>query len=144
MKQKLRIKNTKNATETMKLGQQLVRTLRGGETLALIGDLGSGKTTFVKGLARGLGVKNKITSPTFVLFKPYQAKHKTIKQLIHADCYRVTGSEFLKVGLTDYLTDKQTVVVIEWADKLKKLPPHTITINFNHGKTSKERLIKIK
>ncbi len=132
---------TKTPAQTKKFGQKLACRLKGGETLALIGDLGSGKTTFVKGLAHGLGIKNKITSPTFVLFKPYQIKLKTIKQLIHADCYRVLGQEILKIGLAEYLNRPDTVVVIEWAEKLKKFPPHTIKIYFNHGKNAKERII---
>ncbi len=130
-----------NSKVTEKIGKKIAATLKGGETLALIGDLGSGKTTFVKGLARGLGVKNKITSPTFVLFKPYQTKHKKIKWLIHADCYRVQGQEMLKIGLAEYLHQPDTVVIVEWAEKLRIFPPRTIKIYFNHGKSDKERII---
>ncbi len=132
---------TNNSNATIKFGVKISKTLHGGETLALIGDLGSGKTTFVKGLARGFGVKNKITSPTFVLFKLYQTKHKKIKWLIHADCYRVLGKEILKMGLAEYLYRPDTIVAIEWAEKLKNLPPHTIKIYFAYGKNDKERLI---
>ena len=135
--------NTKKATDTIKLGQRFVKKLKGGITLALIGDLGSGKTTFVKGLAKGLGVKEKITSPTFVLFKVYQAKHAKIKQLVHADCYRVPGKELANIGLDDYLNDKQTMVVVEWGEKLPKLPRGIKKIFFTYGKKNNERSINI-
>ncbi|MFA4937210.1 MAG: tRNA (adenosine(37)-N6)-threonylcarbamoyltransferase complex ATPase subunit type 1 TsaE [Patescibacteria group bacterium] len=135
---------TTSPKQTKSIGKKVAATLRGGETLALIGDLGSGKTTFVKGLARGLSVKNNITSPTFVLFKVYKANKGKIKQLVHADCYRVKGQEILKVGLVEYLHQPDTIVVIEWADKLKKFPKQTIKIFFAYEKTAKERLITIK
>ncbi|MFH1112015.1 MAG: tRNA (adenosine(37)-N6)-threonylcarbamoyltransferase complex ATPase subunit type 1 TsaE [Patescibacteria group bacterium] len=132
---------TTNPKQTESIGKKIAATLRGGETLALIGDLGSGKTTFVKGLARGLGVKNKITSPTFVLFKVYKANKSKIKHLAHADCYRVKGQEILTVGLVEYLHQLDTVIVIEWADKLPRLPRLTIKIRFHCGKKINERLI---
>jgi len=134
---------TKTPAQTKKLGKHLAKQLKGGEILALSGNLGSGKTTFVKGLALGLGIKHTITSPTFVLFKVYSVKHKTIKQLVHVDCYRVNGAELTAVGLNDYLNDPQTVVAIEWPDKIKK-QPNWLIINFTFAKKEKQRLITIK
>ena len=144
--QELRIKNfniTLNANQTQVLGQKLATQLKGGEIIALQGNLGAGKTTFLKGIAKGLGIKNSITSPTFVLMKVYPVlKHKTIKQLVHADCYRVTGTDMNKIGLGDYLNDLTTVIAIELSGKLKTLKP-TYNIKLNLGKSNNERQIAI-
>ncbi|MEK7653102.1 MAG: tRNA (adenosine(37)-N6)-threonylcarbamoyltransferase complex ATPase subunit type 1 TsaE [Patescibacteria group bacterium] len=127
---------TKSEKETFKLAQKFATKLRGGEVLALIGDLGAGKTAFVKGLAEGLGVKNIITSPTFVLMKGYTAQKqknkKAKKQLIHIDAYRLSsGKELEDIGATEYFSDKNTIVAIEWADRVKDiLPAGVIKINF--------------
>src|SRR3989338_7673870 len=94
---------TTSAAQTRAFGAKLARELKGGEIIALVGNLGSGKTTFVKGLAKGLGVKDVITSPTFVLMKIYKAKHKTIKNFVHVDCYRIPGIELTAIGLDDFL-----------------------------------------
>lgn len=154
MNQKLRIKHTvqtRSGKETEKLGQKIAKLLKGGEVLALIGDLGAGKTTLVKGLAKGLGIKQPITSPTFVLLKVYPVtKHKTIKQLVHIDCYRlpagrhgVPGIELAKISLDDYLNKLDSVVAIEWAEKINNLPRHTKIINFKHAKNNNQRIIKL-
>ncbi len=134
--------NSHKATES--LGRKIAQTLIGGEALALTGNLGSGKTTFVKGLARGLGIKQIITSPTFVLMKVYKAKHKSIKQLVHVDCYRVPGVELTAIGLGDYLNQPDTVVVIEWAEKLPKKFKPSIILKFTVGKAPNTRIIEIK
>lgn len=132
---------TKTTAQTKRLGQKIAQQLRGGEILALNGNLGSGKTTFLKGLAKGLGIKQTITSPTFVLMKVYPVKHGHIKQLVHADCYRLPGIELSKIGLNDYLDEPHTIIAIEWANKLKIKSKKTININFQHGKHENERII---
>ncbi len=107
---------TKTEKETYELGKKLSKSLRGGEVIGLIGDLGTGKTAFSKGIAAGLGVKNTVTSPTFVIMKIYEGK----KKLVHIDAYRLTSYEDLRaIGIEDYLNRKDTVIVIEWADRLK-------------------------
>lgn len=146
MNRELRIKNqiiTINPRQTKALGEDWAKKLKGGETIALIGQLGSGKTTFVKGLARGLGVKEKILSPTFVLFKVYKTKKEKVKQFVHVDCYRVSVVELKKIGLTDYLNRPDTVVVIEWGEKIPHLSKNTVRLRFTHGRTEKERFITI-
>ncbi|MFA4818666.1 MAG: tRNA (adenosine(37)-N6)-threonylcarbamoyltransferase complex ATPase subunit type 1 TsaE [Patescibacteria group bacterium] len=135
--------STASAKQTMALGFRLAKQLKSGEVLALIGDLGSGKTTFVKGLAKGLGVKQPITSPTFVLLKVYPVtKHKAIKLFIHVDCYRVAGIELSKIGLDDYLGRPDCVVAIEWAEKIKQLPRHTHKILLAYDRRAGGRKIK--
>lgn len=120
--------------------------------LALEGDLGSGKTTFTQGFVRSLGVKEKILSPTFVLMKVYsisqkpKAKRQKFKHLVHIDCYRIKFlRELTHLGLKKTLKDKDAIILIEWADRIRKLmPKDAIWIKFQHGKRPNERIIKIK
>lgn len=127
---------------TQKFAFDFAKKLKGGETIGLIGDLGAGKTAFVKGLAKGLGIKKTITSPTFVVMKVYPVKHTTIKHLVHVDAYRVkTATSLTAIGLEDYIKSNDSVVVIEWADLVEEiLPKNIIIINFIH-KLEKERSI---
>jgi len=116
-----------NPEETFALGKELAATLRGGEILALSGNLGAGKTAFVQGLAAGLGVKAKVNSPTFTIMKLYPAKKGNIKQLCHIDAYRLSsGKELLDIGADDYLGQKDTVSAIEWIERVKSVLPVNI------------------
>jgi len=138
----------KNETETAKIAAAFARTLKGGEVLALSGNLGAGKTVFIKALAKELGIKDSVTSPTFVLMKVYDihpvksrnagaiksqfdgVKYKEIEKFIHVDCYRLQGKEDLaEIGLADYLELPHSLVAVEWADKVVGLPTKTIWIN---------------
>ena len=133
----------KSQAETEKIAKELVQKLRGGEVLALVGNLGAGKTVFVKGLAKALGIEDNITSPTFVLMKLYQSQHKKIKRLVHVDCYRLEKTEDLtEIGLADYLNDPENIVVIEWADRVVNLPKDAININIDYieGQTRRVRV----
>lgn len=123
---------TKSSNETQKLAVDFAKRLKGGEVLGLKGDLGSGKTTFVQGLAKGLGVKERIMSPTFVILNLHQAGKGL--ELAHFDLYRLNNEADLEgIGATDYLGKKNIISVIEWAEKAKKiLPKNTIWINFEH------------
>lgn len=120
---------TNSPAETLHLGQKLANYLRGGDILAISGELGAGKTVLIKGLAAGLGIKQNVRSPSFNLMKVYQInrtpKHlntKTIKQLIHLDCYRLKRpAEAVEIGLFDYLGQPRTVMAIEWAEKIANL-----------------------
>ncbi len=139
-----RTAHSSSTNATQQLGLAVANMLRGGETIALVGPLGSGKTTFVKGLARGLGVKRIITSPTFVLMKVYRASKGKIRQLVHVDCYRVPGAELNNIGLSDYLGDPHTVTAIEWAEKLSHNLKPTLQLNFRVGKKLNQRILRIK
>ncbi len=131
----------KNSKETEKIAQDLVKKLAGGELLALVGNLGAGKTVFVKGLAKAFGITENITSPTFVLMKIYQTKHPTIKRLVHIDCYRLEQlGDLEEIGLADYLHDPENVVVIEWADRIANLPKNTININIEYINNQERRV----
>ena len=111
--------------QTFNFAKKFSKQLTGGETLGLIGNLGTGKTIFTKGLAAGLGVKKNITSPTFVLMKIYPVtKHKQIKLLAHLDAYRVkSANDLITIGAKEYFNRPDTVTVIEWADKIKRILP---------------------
>lgn len=125
---------TRNAQETKELGRKIGSSLVGGEVLALVGDLGAGKTTFVQGLAEGLGIKSKIISPTFILMK--QQELPAGGTLYHVDLYRLEGDvdrEVVNLGLPDIWGRGGNIVVVEWAEKSKtSFPPETVWINFEH------------
>ncbi|KKR14487.1 MAG: hypothetical protein UT42_C0027G0007 [Candidatus Falkowbacteria bacterium GW2011_GWA2_39_24] len=127
-------KQTKSAQETQQLAKNMASSFQGGEVLALSGDLGAGKTTFVQGLAQALGVTANVNSPTFVLMKVYPANQGAIKQLVHIDTYRLSGPEdLLAIGFQDYLNRPDTVIVIEWAEKIRQLlPESTKDIKFDN------------
>jgi len=95
--------------------------LQGGEIIALSGPLGSGKTTFVKGVAKGLKLKQLIQSPTFLLLREYPVlENPKIKRLVHIDLYRLKNEEEIaSLGLSDYLGRKEVVSLIEWPDKIQ-------------------------
>ncbi len=124
---------SKKVADTEKIAKDLASKLTGGELVALSGNLGAGKTVFVKALAQALGVKDNITSPTFVLMKVYAPDNKKIKKFVHVDCYRLEGKEDLAdIGLGDYLSDSDNIVVVEWADKVLNLPDKTIRVNIDY------------
>ncbi|MFA5188117.1 MAG: tRNA (adenosine(37)-N6)-threonylcarbamoyltransferase complex ATPase subunit type 1 TsaE [Patescibacteria group bacterium] len=112
---------SKTEKDTNQLAAKIARKLKGGEIIALEGDLGAGKTTFVKGLAKAFGIKQHVTSPTFVLMKVYECRipKSEISNLVHVDCYRLDEpQELFYLGIEEYLNKPDTVVVIEWADKI--------------------------
>ncbi|MDO8476922.1 MAG: tRNA (adenosine(37)-N6)-threonylcarbamoyltransferase complex ATPase subunit type 1 TsaE [Candidatus Rokubacteria bacterium] len=116
---------SRSAQETQALGARLGRRLGRGDVVGCIGPLGAGKTCFLQGLARGLGVMTDVTSPTFVLVNQYRGR----LTLYHVDAYR-TGSltELVDLGLEEMLHG-EGVTVVEWADKLLPLlPPRTVTV----------------
>lgn len=118
---------TKNAEETFKLGQEIGSSLNKSHIFALSGELGAGKTTFIQGFAKGLGIDQKIISPTFILMRKYNAKEKS---LYHLDLYRLEGDvekEARNLGLFDIWEDTGNVVLIEWAEKLKTKWPEDVT-----------------
>jgi len=112
--------------ETERAGETLAARLRPGSVVALVGDLGAGKTCFIRGLARGLGVNQIVSSPTFVLVNQYQGR----LPVFHVDAYRTESlAELLDLGLDEYIGG-DGVTVVEWADKLPALlPAHTIWVH---------------
>lgn len=111
---------------TEKLAEQIGRRLRGGETLELVSDLGGGKTTFVRGLARGAGSDDKVASPTFTISKVY----KTGKfEMHHFDFYRLPEPGIVADELAELVHDPQVVIVVEWGDSVQHvLPDERLTL----------------
>ena len=129
--------NSQSVGETQSLAKKLAKNVLPGSVISLVGDLGTGKTTFTKGFARQMGIKEHVTSPTFKLVSEYQGeKYK----LNHIDAYRMNGPEdFLNIGGEEYLTSKDSITIIEWGDLLIDiLSSKTITINFKRIISPKE------
>lgn len=128
---------TRTEAETRSIGKLLASLLNGGEVLCLMGELGTGKTTFVQGLAEGLGITPPIISPTFVLVREYRGR----LPLFHVDAYRLQGLTVdevqRQIGLWDY-AERGGVVVIEWADLIADaLPDERLDIHFEHAETGR-------
>ena len=120
---------TQDPQETIQLGEHFATFVEKGDVFSFVGELASGKTTFIKGILKGLKFDKPVTSPTFTLVNEYDAKFP----VIHIDCYREDEQErWIKLGINDYM-DEENVVIIEWADKMKSLlPVNTIQIQFSH------------
>jgi len=153
---------TNNPNQTKKLGKLLAKEVlktRLGKrafVFGLRGDLGGGKTTFLQGFAKGLGVKEKITSPTFVIMRKFEIRNpksetnskfkiQKFQTFYHFDCYRIENhKEILDLGFKEILSDPQNIVAIEWADKIKKImPKETIWLKFEFI-SAKTRKIMLK
>lgn len=111
--------------ETEKIARELAVSLHGGEVIALSGELGAGKTTFVQYMAHILGVREPVTSPTFVVMNVYDVpKKKDITKLCHIDAYRLSrGFELENVGVGDYLSQSFAVTIIEWPEHVAEILP---------------------
>jgi len=140
---------TKSSEETKKAGMALGQIL-GREPLsnkafviALKGDLGSGKTTFIQGLAQGLKIKENVLSPTFVIQKDFSLALKNYKNFYHIDAYRLKNpEELLELGFKDLIKNPENLIVIEWADKVKKILPRKILrIEFENLGENKRKII---
>ena len=141
--------HVQSEAETTALAERVAHRLKGGEVLLLQGELGAGKTTFTSALAEALGVRGRIKSPTFTLMQVYRVRLKIkdlgLKFLIHCDAYRVKDArEFEEIGLMDYVGRPDTVVIVEWGEKIKPLfkKGSYSVLKFEHGKKEGERIIK--
>ncbi len=134
----LYIKNEKEAEE---LGMQLADRLAPGAVIALTGDLGAGKTTFTKAVARGLGITDMVTSPTFTIIQEYEGGRLP---LYHFDVYRLEDAEELyELGYEEYFYG-EGVCVIEWADRIEDfLPKDSIRIHIAYSAEENERIFQI-
>jgi tRNA threonylcarbamoyladenosine biosynthesis protein TsaE len=134
---------TKSAQETQSLGQKIGFDLKQGRLLAFYGELGSGKTTFIQGLAKGLGIKKRILSPTFVFVRSYPLSPQGT--FYHVDLYRINKvSEATGLGLEEIFADPKAITVIEWAEKIKPILPKKRTDVFFKYLGENQRRIKIK
>ncbi len=116
--------NLPDESATLALGEKIAQNLKGGAFIALRGDLGAGKTVLVKGIAKGLGISQRITSPTF----PIMCQYFGTRELCHFDLYRVTEDDCYEMGFDDFFFDPSLVCAVEWSQRLRFLPPHTLTV----------------
>lgn len=128
------VTNTNTTAETQQLAEQLAQGFQQhGGIITLSGDLGAGKTTFVQGFAKGLGITQRITSPTFIVMRQYPIPN-TQRILYHLDLYRLEeNSNFEQLGLTEIFNDPNSIILIEWPEKLSQnLPPNITTIKIKN------------
>lgn len=115
--------------ETKDLASKIGSLLKGGEVFELVGDVGAGKTTFVKGLAQGLSIEDDIQSPSFTISRLYNARDDL--QLVHYDFYRLSDPGIMANEVAEMIHDQNTITVIEWADIVEGvLPENRYTIRF--------------
>ncbi len=143
-----------SSTGTKRFGRELAKKiLKSGRSkkaviVALSGELGAGKTTFTQGFGAGLGIRSKIQSPTFILMrntKLSQLSNSKFVNFVHIDAYRADAKDFLKLGFRKIAADPKNIILIEWAERLKKiLPKSAIWLKLGHGKKENERRIEIK
>lgn len=126
--------------ETEKAGEEFATGLEGGELVLLVGDLGSGKTTFVRGLARGLGVSDPgaVNSPSYVIANEHRGRLK----LVHADLYRLDNPTDIEELALDELISPDSVVVIEWGEKSPETLAPNIVIKFVYINETQREIIK--
>lgn len=131
---------TRGETETEELGERLGKTIRPGTVIAFTGDLGAGKTAFTRGLARGLGVTDRVTSPTFTIVNEYEGGRLP---LFHFDMYRLESSdELFDIGWEDYL-HRNGVCAVEWSEKVSDALSGAMEIDIRRGETDNERVITV-
>ena len=132
---------TNTPEETEALGARLARALEPGAVVAFTGDLGAGKTAFVRGLARGLGVRVRVTSPTFTIVNEYEGGRLP---LFHFDLYRLgSADELFDIGWEDYLA-QGGVCAVEWSERMEELlEPGTIRVDLRRGEDESRRVITV-
>jgi len=153
---------TKSKQETINLGKKIAASFKGGDIVLLEGNLGAGKTTLTKGIARYFGVKKNITSPTFSLMNVYEvkgqksalkgirpladvkSKNPKIQNLVHVDTYRLENeNDLIEIGIEDYLGALDTICLVEWPEKIKKLLKNkkVTSIKITHEKDNERKIM---
>ena len=141
---------TNSPSETKKLAQQLLKDFlkiksKKALILGLEGDLGGGKTTFLQGLSKGLGIKEKILSPTFIIIRKFPIPFSKFKNFYHIDCYRIQKKkEVFNLHFKEIISNPENIVTIEWVDKIKKFLPKKILILKFEFLNKNQRRITIK
>ena len=131
---------TDSPEASIKMGQEFSTHLKGGDIVLLNGNLAAGKTTFVKGILKGLNYANEVTSPTFTLINEYDADTK----IIHIDCYREHDlNRWISLGIQEYFYSED-IIIIEWPEIIETLlPNHCVNIQINNiSETTREFVVK--
>jgi tRNA threonylcarbamoyladenosine biosynthesis protein TsaE len=142
---------TNNLKQTQEIGKELASEIlnyknnNSAIVVGLSGNLGAGKTTFLQGFAKGLGIKEKILSPTFVIQKRFSVKKKNFINFYHIDCYRLKSfKDILELDYKEIIKNPKNIIAIEWPEKMRKLlPKNTILIKFKYT-NKKNREISLK
>lgn len=131
--------NSHSYEDTLKIGEEIAKKLTGTEVIALFGGLGMGKTALTTGIAKGLGITNCVSSPTFALVNEYHGKYN----VYHFDMYRIsTWDDLYSIGFFDYLDNG--VLVIEWSENIENaLPQEYIKITIEKGNSESERILTV-
>ncbi len=134
---------TESSKETQKLAEELSLN-SDNRFFALFGNLGSGKTTFSQGFAKGLGIKERIISPTFIIIRNYELRimNKGFDSFYHVDLYRVQSkSDIESLGLEEIFNDEKNIIIVEWAEKIKNILPKKRTeIYFENLDVNKRKI----
>ena len=133
-------KQSNSPEETEALGEVLGKTLSSGTVIAFTGDLGAGKTAFVRGLARGLGIAARVTSPTFTIVNEYEGGRLP---LFHFDMYRLTSAqELFDIGWDDFL-ERGGVCAVEWSENVAEALENCLRIDIRRGETETQRQLTL-
>jgi len=133
-------KNSNGSEETKSIGFNFSSQIKNGNIIAITGEIGSGKTTFIKGALKGLGYSGNVNSPTYTLINEYNfIKYK----VIHIDCYREhILKRWINIGIMDYLNDNNNILFIEWPEYISGiLPKNIININIKHLSEFKRKIV---
>ncbi len=134
---------TKSEDTTLMLGQEIAKILPGGTVIALVGDLGCGKTVFSRGVARGLGITEKVTSPTFTVAQEYRVPTNPQNCLYHLDMYRISDENAaLAFGIDEFLFQPNAITLVEWPERIAGLldTPRTRQLHFEHVDENARRI----
>lgn len=131
---------SKSANDTIEFGKSVARAVGVGSVISLVGDLGAGKTTFTKGVARGLGIMDNVTSPTFTILNEYSGEEK---RLYHFDFYRIEDeSELVELGFEDYFPSTDGLTIVEWVEKAPSvLPKQYYQVTFEKIDDDKRKIV---
>lgn len=145
----MKVFSTLSAKETQRIAKKFsydlfhrLKKSQGACVVGLKGDLGSGKTTFMQGFARSLGIKEKILSPTFVIIKKYKIQNSKFQELYHIDCYRIENEEDIrKLGWDNIVSDPKNLVFVEWPERIQKvLPKDIMVVSFETTKENERKI----
>lgn len=140
---------TNKKKETIETGKALAKEIlkitpqKKAFLICLKGDLGGGKTTFIQGFTKGLGIREKILSPTFIIFRKFKIKKSKYEEFYHFDCYRIKKpKEILMLNFKEIISNPKNIVAVEWADRIKKiLPKNVLWIEFKFLNLNKRKII---
>lgn len=146
------IYETNSAAQTKRIAklfaEELVKVKPGKRAfvIALKGDLGAGKTTFIQGLMKRLGVKGKVMSPTFTLLRTYKIRSEEFEKVHHFDCYRISNpSEMKELGFKEMMRDPKAIILIEWPERITgALPRKKVTVSLRYGETINKRMVEVR